>query len=253
MNEPPPSPSVAAAPMTRAIGVKQLVWIVAILGVTILLTTLTSDVTKASEPGIRMVNGQPYLPDKVGEWTGGEVGGLSEREKIVLPEDTGGIRRRYTDAQGHDLSCSVIVAGRDVTSIHRPELCLPSQGWKIQNEQVESVPLSAANGGSLKVMRMDSVHTVAQVAPGRPAQAMFIYWFVGKDRVTPHHWERILWSTTDRIFHNRNHRWAYLLITAPVRSEATESGIARAQGETMKVLGSFAEQLYPLLSPVPHN
>jgi hypothetical protein len=124
MNEPSSTTTPTPAP-ARTLGVKQLAWIVAILGVTIVLTTLTSDVTKASEPGIRLVNGQPYLPDAVGPWTGGPIEGLSDAEKQILPQDTAGIRRRYSRAEGGELTCSVIVAGRDVTSIHRPELCLP--------------------------------------------------------------------------------------------------------------------------------
>jgi EpsI family protein len=238
---------------SRALGVKQLAWIVAILAVTVVLTALTSDVTKASEPGIRLVNGQPYLPDAVGAWSGGPIEGLSEAEKRVLPQDTAGIRRRYTTTEGGEVTCSVVAAGRDVTSIHRPELCLPGQGWNIQREAVETIRGPGLEGGRLDVMRMDSMHTVSMTAPGRPARALFVYWFVGKDRVTPHHWERIFWTTKDRVFQNRNHRWAYILIASPVRAEQDADAPAKAQEATMKVLGGFIEQLYPMLRPLPQE
>jgi EpsI family protein len=234
----------------HTVGVKQLVWIAGILAVTIVLTVLTADVTKASEPGVRLVNGELQLPDRVGDWSGGKPEGMTETEKHVLPEDTLGIRRHYVDGQGRELNCTVILAGRDVTSIHRPELCLPGQGWTIQREHVESIRLRPEDGNALQVMRMDAVHTVAMAGPGRPAQAIFAYWFIGKDRTTPHHWQRILWTTADRVLHNRNHRWAYLLLMSPVRVGATTEATEHAQTETMKTLGEFVEQLYPMMRPI---
>jgi len=246
-----PTPSAPAPTVTRTLSVRQLLLVVVILFTTILLTALTSDVTKASEPGIRLVNGQLYLPDVVGDWTAGPPEGLSEAEKRVLPPDTEGMRRIYSRNGRSEITCSVILAGRDVTSIHRPELCLPGQGWNIQQERIETIRSPALEGGELKVMRMDAVHAVNMVAPGQPARVIFIYWFVGKDRVTPHHWQRIFWTTHDRVLRNRNHRWAYILIGAPVRPETTPEAQQRAQAETMRLLGSFAEKLYPLLRPSP--
>ncbi len=258
MNHQPDKTAAAGAAsetaVSRGIGVRQLALVVAILGATILLTTFTSDVTRTSEAGIRLVNGQPYLPAVLGDWTSAKEEGLTKAEQELLPPDTLGARRRYVDSQGHEVTCSIILAGRDVTSIHRPELCLPGQGWNIQMEQVETIPVTPAAGKTLKVMRMDAKHTVALVAPQRPLTAIFIYWFVGKERVTPHHWERILWTMKDRVLHNRNHRWAYILIASPVRPSA-EGGeaLARAQAATMEVLTRFVEQLYPVLQPIPNE
>ena len=246
-----PSANPASTPtVTRMLSVRQLASIVAILGVTIVLTALTSDVTKVSEPGIRLVNGQPYLPDIVGDWVGGAADGLSDAEKQVLPADTAGIRRRYRRADGGEVTCSVVLAGRDVTSIHRPELCLPGQGWNIQREHAETIRTPAVEGGELKVMRMDAVHTVTTAASARPAGVIFIYWFVGKDRITPYHWQRIFWTTQDRVLRNCNHRWAYILIAASVRPEQTAEAQERAQADTMRLLGSFVAQLYPQLRPL---
>lgn len=243
------SSCTAVGSQKRSLGVTQLALIAAILGVTILLTSLTADVTKASEPGIRLINGQLFLPDMVGDWIGGAMEGLSEAEKRILPADTGGIRRRYSRPGKGEVTCSVILAGRDVTSIHRPELCLPGQGWNIQWEQVETIRVPGLRGGELKVMRMDAAHTVTLAGPNRPARAIFIYWFVGKDRVTPYHWQRIFWTTRDRVLRNLNHRWAYLLIATPVRPEETAEAQARAQAEAMQLLGEFVAELYPMLCP----
>lgn len=232
---------------SRGPGIRQLVVVVAILAVTILVTALTSDVTKMSEAGIRLINGQPYLPDKAGQWTAATLEGLSDAERKALPEDTAGARRRYVGQNGREVMCTAIVAGRDVTSIHRPEVCLPGQGWGIKGERVEAIPIKEVSGGVLKVMRMDVEHAVIKTAPDIPARMIFVYWFVGKDRLTPHHWQRIFWTTKDRVLHNRNHRWAYFLIATGVRQETTQEGLDRSETEAMAVLKRFVQELYPSL------
>src|SRR5258706_7146089 len=77
---------------------RQLAIVVAILGGGVLFTAMTSDVTKVSEPGIKLTpDGQPFLADKAGDWTGGELSGLTDVEKRILPEDTMGSRRMFKD------------------------------------------------------------------------------------------------------------------------------------------------------------
>ena len=238
--------SQVASPRRCAPSVTQLGILIAILGAGVLVPALTSDVTKVSEPGVKLVDGQLYLVDKVGDWTGGELGGLSEAEKNILPPDTEGARRLFKDKDGHELFCSVVLAGRDVTSIHRPELCLPGQGWSIQDEYVQSVPLATTTGGALEVMRMNATRSVP-LPDGRTGHysAVFVYWFVGKDRVTAYHWQRILWTALDRVFHNTNHRWAYVLISMPNLANGPQD--EKPSEETMKVVSGFVRDVYPTL------
>ncbi|HUJ11551.1 MAG TPA: EpsI family protein [Verrucomicrobiae bacterium] len=235
---------MAEQPQTpaRGSGVMQIGLLVAILGIGVLLTALTSDVSKVSEPGVKLVNGQLFLVDKVADWTGGELQGLSDQEKKILPADTEGARRLFTDKEGHEVFCSIVLAGRDVTSIHRPELCLPGQGWTIQNEQVQQVPVATAHGGILDVMRINATRSIplANGETGR-YRAIFVYWFVGKNRTTPYHWQRIFWTSLDRVFYNTNHRWAYILISMP-NIDAVGS-----VEETMKIISGFVQDIYPTL------
>jgi EpsI family protein len=228
--------------------VVQIAIVVAILGAGVLVTVLTSDVTRVSEPGVRLVDEQPFLPDKAADWTGGELQGLSESERKLLPADTEGARRSYTDKAGNEVFCSIVLAGREVTSIHRPELCLPGQGWKIENEYTESIPAAAADGGRLKVMRMNMTRAVNSTdGSALPVRCVFVYWFVGKGRVTPYHWQRILWTAKDRVLYNTNHRWAYILIYAPVRKEQMGSDPAQSAAETMQLITRFVQVIYPAL------
>ena len=244
--KPAPAPASARGP-----SITQLVVVVAILGLGVVVTALTSNVTKVSEPGLRLVDGKPFLPETAGAWQGGAQEGLTEMERALLPSDTEGCRRVYRDAASNDVYCSVILAGREVTSIHRPELCLPGQGWTIESENVESIPVAQAPGGALKVMRMNVARSGPTATGGLVRrQYVFLYWFVGKDRITPHHWQRILWTTEDRVLHDRNHRWAYFLINAVVPAAPGDAALPKLADETMHLLGRFVQEVYPALMPV---
>src|SRR6266446_2631116 len=245
-----PSPVRAAAARThRGPSTRQIAIVVAILGGGVLFTAMTSDVTKVSEPGIKLTpDGQPFLADKAGDWTGGELSGLTDVEKRILPEDTMGSRRMFKDKDGDELFCSIVLAGRDVTSIHRPELCLTGQGWRLGKLEVEPIPTPAAKGGVLSVSRLNATRDVP-LSDGRLARAnsIFLYWFVGKDRVTPYHWQRIYWTAKDRVLYNTNHRWAYILIDVPIRGDMDESGAASSEDDAMKVLANFVQDIYPTM------
>ncbi|NQU10426.1 EpsI family protein [bacterium] len=245
-----PVASPVAQPATRGPSLKQLIIVVAILGAGVLLTAVTSDVKKVSEPGIVLVNDEPWLEPRIGSWQGGPQEGLLEAEKKILPADTAGARRLYRDAQSNEVYASIVLAGRDVTSIHRPEMCLPGQGWKIEREFVESIPISSAPDGELGVMRMNTA-LERDGGDGRTirARAVFAYWFVGKDKTTPHHWQRIMWTSLDRVFHNTNHRWAYIMVNAPVTEGLLPPGQGRSAEETMVILRRFIQDLHPSLMP----
>jgi EpsI family protein len=225
----------------------QIAIVVAILGGGVLFTAMTSDVAKTSEPGVKLSSdGTPFLADQVGDWTGGERTGLTEDEIRLLPKDTEGSRRLFKDRNGDELFCSVVLAGRDVTSIHRPELCLPGQGWKIQSEFTQDIPMASVPGGTLSVMRMNATRAYPQ-ANGTTTQArsIFVYWFVGKDRVTPYHWQRIFWTARDRVLHNTNHRWAYILIHVPLAGDSGQGGTAKTEDDAMKIAANFVHDVYP--------
>ncbi len=222
---------------------------VVILAVGVLLAATTTDVAKVSEPGVKLyADGTPYLVDRARDWVGEEKTGLTKEEERLLPPDTVGSRRLYQGKDGSELYCSIILAGRDVTSIHRPELCLPGQGWQIQNEYTQTIPVPSAPGGMLSVMRMNASRP-AQLSDGRTAEvrSVFVYWFVGKDRVTPYHWQRMYWSAKDRILHNTNHRWAYVLIHVLVRSDVQPGAAIKSPDDAMNVAAKFVQDMYPAL------
>ena len=247
---PTAAPSAAAAKSrSKCSGIVQLVIIVAILGGGVLLTALTSNVSAVSEPGIRLVEGKPFLVEKVGDWEGGPLQGLTEAERKILPADTEGARRLYADKDGDEVYCSVILEGSDVTSIHRPELCLTGQGWKFDRERVEGVPVKGTPKGALRMTCIDARRTIA-LPHGNTTEtrAVFAYWFVGKGRLTPYHWQRILLTTKDRVLLNRNVRWAYFLIYAPLTTEREGQVQPRTEAQTMALISHFVQDIFPTLT-----
>ncbi len=237
-------------PKSSGPGIRQLGIVIAILVAGIVLTRLTADVKSSSEPGIRLLNARPFLPEAVGAWTGGEQSRLTEDERSVLPADTDGAHRIFTNATGRSIFCTVILSGRDVTSIHRPEVCLTGQGWKLDAAQTERIDTPAGPHGVLRVSRINSSKTIP-LKNGHEAQmyVVFAYWFVGKGRVTPHHWQRIWWTTVDRVLHGRNQRWAYFLFDIAVPADLAAADSRAGQDESMQQLRRFIQEFYPQVVP----
>ncbi len=217
----------------------------ALLGATALLLALTVDVTLTDESGVRT-----ELPETLGDtWRGdevlfchnrfcgrswlagdvdpgpdglrhcprnyrdepcdGELRTLSIGEYEILPKDTVIFKKEYhrLDAPEREVNVSVVLSGEDRTSIHRPETCMQAQGNTIVSTPVIEVPLQGQ--APLKVMVLNLNRTLPG---GRQLPSYYAYWFSGKDRDTPHHHERALWMSMDRVFRGVAHRWAYIAV-----------------------------------------
>ncbi|MCX6935477.1 MAG: exosortase-associated EpsI family protein, partial [Verrucomicrobia bacterium] len=124
------------------------------------------------------------LPEKIGDFTG-KIIAATPGELVTLPADTQIARREYLDAGGDRIMASIVLSGGEKRSIHRPEVCLPAQGWSMRGGRVEDIPL--ADGRDLKVMNLSLVRDV-EVAQGdrRKLYANYFYWFVGNNVTTPY-------------------------------------------------------------------
>ena len=86
------------------------------------------DAPKTSPAGVVM-----KLPIWVGNWLG-EDAAVTAKEREALAEDTQFARKLYTSPAGDQVFVSIVLSGDDMTnSIHRPERCLPAQGWSLRN------------------------------------------------------------------------------------------------------------------------
>ena len=162
----------------------------------------------------------PACPD-----CGGVMDLISYGERAYLPADTLFLKGNYYDVFGDRLHVSVVVNGASRRSIHRPELCLPAQGFSI--ERIRSRELPDGNGGRLNVKVVDLRRSLA----GQQQRIGQVYFFVSARRQTASHYVRILVSIRDRALYNRVTRWAMVAIVVdsafntPERRDALESFI----------------------------
>ena len=209
--------------------------VIILMALTSIALELSVDVNITDEAGIRV-----ELPDRIAAWEGNELrychnkeclkaflvndiedrnvcpacggplSGMSYDEAAVLPGDTVLMKKRYVHPTGRQIFVSIVLSGASRSSIHRPQMCLTGQGQVILKSEVLEVPIEGRK--PLDVMVLD-------LEPQGRAEGMtglttyYAYWFVGKGRETPSHVQRMIWMSTDRIFHNVAHRWAYIAVS----------------------------------------
>ncbi len=189
-----------------------------------------------SEGGVVM-----KLPDHVGSFAGTPQE-VSEAERHILPKDTEFAKMLYRNFGGDQVNCQIVLSGGEKRSIHRPEICLPAQGWVKKSGQ--AIPVKLDNGETLQVMKL-VISRPVEVQPGvrKELTSLFSYWFIGKDITTPHHWYRILHTDWDRVVHGVSHRWAYVIVSAPVLDGFTSFG--KNEEQTLAMLKSFIAEVAP--------
>jgi EpsI family protein len=181
------------------------------------------------------------LPTVVGSFVGrDEV--PSEGEKHVLPSDTEIVKKTYRDSAGNLINAEIVLAGAEKRSIHRPELCLPAQGWSI-NERA-TMPVKLNDGRAIAVMN-DFISRTVETSPGvtHPLESYFSYWFVGNGVTTSSHVMRLFLTSWDRVLHHKNHRWAYVAISAPVLKGFKQDG--KNAEETRQMISDFIAEIAP--------
>lgn len=165
------------------------------------------------------VNGYDHLPEIEG-YTSEELQ-PSEAELTVLPKDTQVERRRYTAAAGAAFEVSVVIGGRSKSSIHRPELCLPAQGFQMCSPRTLTV-----DGVDWRVITL--------AAKANP-DAGFAYTFINQDGFrTASHTSRILRDVLDRSLYNRIDRWVMVTVNAGCCDDAGLAAILAKVKVTVK-------------------
>jgi exosortase/archaeosortase family protein len=178
------------------------------------------------------------LPAFIGtEWIGRRTE-ITAIEREILPEDTGFSRKLYVpvaDPAKHVLF-SLVLSGRDRTSIHRPELCLVGQGWTIEGTMTARFRGDAAREFPATVLR---VRREVMTPRGKTVVPQLVaYWFVSADRVLATHWERVALDAWNRVAHARADRWAYALMQTDA-SDGEAAALARMQTVLDGTLPSF--------------
>ncbi|HEY5892742.1 MAG TPA: EpsI family protein [Chthoniobacterales bacterium] len=221
---------------------KRLAILVLVLGIGLSGIYALPHVSKQQPVGINL-----KLPSSIGVWEGRDSE-ISEREIAILGRDTEFARKLYTNPFGDAIFVSIVLSGQDMnTSIHRPERCLPAQGWTIVNSRKQTIPMQGQQGGGLTVTQLHNV-TMRQTRDGQSVKVYSLndYWFVGLDTTTADHNERTLFDIRDRLLRGYNQRWAYVTVVSNITKGFQPFG--RNETETDKMLRQFIEELSPLVT-----
>jgi len=195
------------------------------------------------------------LPDLLGGWIG-KTQEVSVEERAGLAPDTQFCRKIYDDGFRNAALVSIVLSGHDLdNSIHRPERCLPAQGWTIVDSKSLTLNVPQAPGGALPVTRLHNMRQVS-IAKGQVATVYNLdyYWFVGYSDITASHFEREYIDMKDRLLHGYNQRWAFVTVAATISNgrdeEATDAMIQKLIGKVYPqiVMDKPVEESEPQLS-----
>ena len=220
--------------------IKRMIALQAVVALSLSTVFLLPKKNQVGPAGIRL-----ELPADVGVWSGKDQA-VTERELQILSSDTRFARRLYTNPFGDEILVSIVLSGEDMNnSIHRPERCLPAQGWTIEGNQRVMVPMGPKNP-PLDATRLANVREIA-VSETRhvPVRNIQYYWFIGSRDMTASHLRRTLIDVEDRVLRGENQRWAYVTIGSTVTDNIKRFG--RSSAETTKMVEDFMAQIVPML------
>jgi hypothetical protein len=213
--------------------------VLALVGLTAFLCWLMPGAVAGGESGVVM-----DLPYSIGPLLAFSQD-VSQAELTILPADTTFARKTYgtpDSAEQDRILCSIILSGREKRSIHRPERCLPAQGWRIESSRVVTIPL--ASGHKLQATALLLERPVA-LTNGTTINldSYFLYWFVGKGITTPSQLNRILLTNWEMLTSHVNQRWAYVIVQANILKGLEPQG--QGPEETLSKLETFIHNSVP--------
>ena len=163
---------------------------------------------------------------------GGTLDRIALGEHNILPPDTLIDRKLYTNPRGEQVYATVVLSRSEQKSIHRPQQCLPAQGFVIESTRVMAVPLPERAPLDLTVLR-----AVRQTGSSS-VRIVYAYCFAGGGRETASHYRRLLWMAWDNLVHGYRARWAYVSV------QTADTGNSRAAEAR---LAGFVRSVYPLI------
>ena len=169
---------------------------------------------------------------------------VSQAERTILPPDTTFCKKSYGTYNDrlNRIYSSIVLSGREKRSLHRPERCLPGQGWSLLGSKIIHVPLKS--GHSLAVTQLLLSRPIPLTnGTTRIMQAYCLYWYVGRNVSTPYSAVRVLLTNWDLIFHRKNQRWAYISIIGHVTQDLDPRG--RGAEQTLALMKSFIRESVP--------
>ncbi len=182
--------------------------LVLIVGTAGALTWLRAN-QKLGQPGIeaKAIPGSVMmkidLPERVPDFTSTNVP-ESEVELGYFPKDTSYARRLYQAPDGFGVSATIILMGADRTSIHRPDYCLPGQGWSIGSKTAVTIPIGGGHPYELPVMKWVVGRSVeAPDGQKQEVSGIYVFWFVADNEQTVGQYSAHVVAGAGLVMHRR--------------------------------------------------
>jgi hypothetical protein len=124
------------------------------------------------------------LPEKVMDSTS-EIMEPDELTVTTLPRDTSLGTRIYTNPDGLRVQLTVVLMGRDRTSMHKPQFCLTGNGWQIdQARSLETtIKIDRPVPYELPVVKLIAMKD-DRANSGQIISGVYVYWFVADDALS---------------------------------------------------------------------
>jgi EpsI family protein len=130
--------------------------------------------------------------------------------------------------------------------MHRPERCLPSQGWTVLDSKVITINAPNLPNGQLKVTRLHSSQKFPDALGNlHTVYNLNYYWFVGCNEVTSSAVHRAVLDIRDRVVKGIDQRWAYVTVASNITEGAVKFG--RSEQSTDEMIQDFITKLYPTI------
>jgi hypothetical protein len=115
--------------------------------------------------------------------------------------------------------------GADRSSIHKPDYCLPGQGWQIVEKSEIKLNIGGPQPYQLPVAKW-VIRNFDKAPDGskREVSGLYVFWFAADNELTASHNQRIQWQTRDLLLKGVLQRWAYIsyfTMCSPGQEDAT--------------------------------
>ena len=237
--------------MNRRILLFAIVALALMGGASLLLSQLNGRQT-LSPPGVKThplassIRLEADLPERVLDYTSSVL----PVEKVVLealPQDTSFGQRRYTAPDKFTTDLRVVLMGRDRTSMHKPQICLTGQGWRINEVASTETNLKVERPYpyDLPVVKLISNTTVSVDGQNQPWSSVYVYWYVADDAISASAtgFQRMWWMATKLLRTGVLQRWAYVSCFSVCQPGQEAATFERMKSFITAAVPEF--QLYP--------
>lgn len=182
-------------------------------GVGIAVCAVTDISPTVAPPGVEL-----KLPLQFGSFQG-QVLDMTAQERNILDAGVELARNIYASETGQQFLATLIVGGDGKRTLHRPEVCLPGQGWTIAEQS--TLPIKRKDGSIIHTTLLRMFRDSESEGGVRMRmRALNLYWYIGSDGTTsPDYYDHIRVSYQDAIFKNLNHRWSMASFFFPMKPQ----------------------------------